>query len=75
MTNAAATPCAARAAHSDGPSQASPQASDAIASLLTVRGIEVRTSARAYEDAAGALVVEPGHERLSVGGVVATLRY
>ncbi len=47
------------------------QASDAIASLLTVRGIEVRTSARAFEDSAGALVVEPGHERLSVGGVVA----
>ena len=47
------------------------QASDAIASLLAVRGIEVRTSARAFEDASGALVVEPGHERLSVGGVVA----
>ena len=47
------------------------QASDAVASMLTVRGIEVRTSARAFEDAAGALVVEPGHERLSVGGVVA----
>jgi sulfide:quinone oxidoreductase len=46
-------------------------ASDAVASLLDVRGIGVITSARVTDVEAGALVWVPGHERLEVGGVVA----
>ncbi len=45
--------------------------SDAVASLLTTRGIEVRTSARAHEEAGGAIVLDPGDEHLDAGAVVA----
>ena len=46
-------------------------ASDAVKSLLATRGIEVRTSARAEEDERGATVLEPWHERLDVGALIA----
>ncbi|MCD6015364.1 MAG: hypothetical protein K0R88_1448 [Solirubrobacterales bacterium] len=46
-------------------------ASDAVASLLAVRGIEVRTSARAREEADGSIVLGPWEERLDAGAVVA----
>jgi sulfide:quinone oxidoreductase len=46
-------------------------ASDAIASMLSSRGIEIRTGVRAAEDAAGSLVLEPGHEQLPTGAIVA----
>ena len=46
-------------------------ASDAVSSMLAARGIEVRTGARAREDAAGTIVLDPWEERLDVGAVVA----
>ena len=46
-------------------------ASDAVSSLLETRGIEVRTSARAHEEASGAIMLEPWHEHLDAGAVVA----
>jgi sulfide:quinone oxidoreductase len=46
-------------------------ASDALASMLSSRGIEIRTGVRAAEDAAGKLVLEPGHEQLATGAIVA----
>jgi sulfide:quinone oxidoreductase len=46
-------------------------ASNAVASLLTTRGIEVRASARAREEGDGVIVLEPWHERLDAGAVVA----
>ena len=46
-------------------------ASEAISSLLTGRGIEVRSGARAREGADGAIVIEPGGEHLDAGAVVA----
>ena len=46
-------------------------ASDAIGSLLTARGIEVRTSARVHEGADGELVLDPGEHHLEAGAVVA----
>ena len=46
-------------------------ASDAVAALLATRGVQVRTSARASEDAAGVLTLQPGRERLDAGAVVA----
>ena len=46
-------------------------ASEAIASMLTARGIEIRTGVRAGEDAAGRLTLEPGREHLATGAVVA----
>lgn len=48
-----------------------PVASDAIASMLASRGIEIRTGVRAAEDAAGTLALEPAHEQLAAGAVVA----
>jgi sulfide:quinone oxidoreductase len=46
-------------------------ASDAVSSLLATRGIEVRTGARAHEEADGAIVLDPWQERLDAGAVVA----
>ncbi len=46
-------------------------ASEAIASMLTARRIEIRTGVRAGEDAAGGLRLEPGREHLATGAVVA----
>jgi sulfide:quinone oxidoreductase len=46
-------------------------ASDAVASLLDIRGIEVRTSVRAHEGDDGAIMLDPWHERLDAGAVVA----
>jgi sulfide:quinone oxidoreductase len=46
-------------------------ASDAIAKLLSARGIEVRASARAREGTDGKLVLDPGGEHLDAGSVVA----
>ena len=46
-------------------------ASNAIAELLDARGIETRVSARAREDIDGAIVLDPGAERLDVGAIVA----
>jgi sulfide:quinone oxidoreductase len=46
-------------------------ASDAVASLLATRGIEVRTSARAHEEDDGAIVLEPWGEHLDAGAVIA----
>ena len=46
-------------------------ASDAVAALLAARGIEVRTGARAHEGVDGAIVLNPGDERLDAGAVVA----
>ena len=48
-----------------------PIASDAVSSLLATRGIEVRSGARAHEGADGSIVLDPGHERLDAGAVVA----
>jgi sulfide:quinone oxidoreductase len=45
--------------------------SDAVQSLLATRGIEVRSSARAVEDESGEVVLEPWHEHLDVGALVA----
>ena len=45
--------------------------SDAVASLLADRGIEVRTSARAHEDDDGAIVLGPSGEHLDAGAVIA----
>lgn len=47
------------------------QASDAVTSLLAARGIDVRSSRRASGGMAGVLELEPGHERLEAGAVVA----
>ena len=47
------------------------QASEAVASLLATRDIEVRASARAHEGPEGGLILEPGHERLEAGAVIA----
>jgi sulfide:quinone oxidoreductase len=46
-------------------------ASEAVTSLLTARGIEVRAGARAREGVDGAIVLEPGGDRLDSGAVVA----
>jgi sulfide:quinone oxidoreductase len=46
-------------------------ASNAVAELLKVRGIEVRAGTRAHEDAGGAVVLTPGDERLEADHVVA----
>jgi sulfide:quinone oxidoreductase len=46
-------------------------ASDAVSSVLATRGIEVRASARAHEAADGAIILDPWHERLEAGAVVA----
>jgi sulfide:quinone oxidoreductase len=46
-------------------------ASDAVASMLAARGIDVRTGARLREDDSGAIVSEPGGEQLEAGAVVA----
>jgi sulfide:quinone oxidoreductase len=45
-------------------------ASDAVASLLAKRGIEVRTGARAHEQD-GAIVLDPWGEHLDAGAVIA----
>ena len=46
-------------------------ASNAIAELLAARGIEIRVSARAREAIDGAIVLDPGAERLEAGATVA----
>ena len=46
-------------------------ASDAIAELLSARGIEVRAGARAREGVDGTIVLDPGAEHLEAGAVVA----
>lgn len=46
-------------------------ASEAIASLLSTRGIEIHTGARAAEDTAGRFALEPGHRPLPTGAIVA----
>ena len=46
-------------------------ASDAVSSLLKTRGIELRTSVRAHEEADGAIMLEPWHEHLDAGALVA----
>jgi sulfide:quinone oxidoreductase len=46
-------------------------ASEAVASLLEIRGIDVRTSTRAHEGEDGAIMLDPWHERLDAGAVVA----
>ena len=46
-------------------------ASDAIAELLSARGIEVRAGARAREGIDGKIVLDPGAEHLEAGAVVA----
>jgi sulfide:quinone oxidoreductase len=48
-----------------------PHASEAVAGLLEVRGIQIRTAVRAGEDQSGGLILEPGHEPLAAGAVVA----
>ena len=48
-----------------------PVASNAIAELLAARGIEARVSARAREGVDGAIVLDPGAERLEAGAIVA----
>jgi sulfide:quinone oxidoreductase len=46
-------------------------ASDAVATMLAARGIEVRTGARAQESESGTITLEPSGERLEAGAVVA----
>lgn len=48
-----------------------PAASGAMESMLSARGIEIRTGVRAAEDPSGTLALEPGHEQLATGAIVA----
>jgi sulfide:quinone oxidoreductase len=48
-----------------------PGASDAVATTLSARGIEVLTGKRAEEKTPGTIVLMPGHEELEAGAAVA----
>jgi sulfide:quinone oxidoreductase len=48
-----------------------PGASDAVATTLKARGVEVLTGKRAEEKTPGAIVLMPGHEALDAGAAVA----
>jgi sulfide:quinone oxidoreductase len=51
-----------------------PVASDAVASMLAVRGIEVMAGARAGENESGEIVLQPSGERLDTGAMIALPR-
>jgi sulfide:quinone oxidoreductase len=51
-----------------------PVASDAVASMLAARGIEVTAGARAGENESGDVVLQPSGERLDAGAMVALPR-
>jgi sulfide:quinone oxidoreductase len=51
-----------------------PIASDAVASMLAARGIEVMAGARAGENEAGEVVLQPSGERLDAGAMIALPR-